>query len=184
MAQNTNARRPGPQSRPGDFTGRKKEELAAEHEESVQERRDELGLLTAGRAAVRDNGIVDLTDPERGPVLDGTDEVVDMSAREPVGYERPVEPKGTRVGSTGSVEVLELPEERPQAALAPGEGELNPRVLDEPVVIKMLFDAEDVTIGYNNTYTLREGYRYKLPRWQAAHLEEKGMCLVLSLDPA
>ena len=181
---NTNARRPGPQSGRGDFTGRLKEVQAAEHEDAVNERRDEIGLLAATRASIRDEAVIDLSDPSR-PVVDGTDVAVDRAAREPgILKEEVVPPEGTRIGSTGSLPVYELPEEKPRAALAPNEGEIDPTVLDEPVIIKMLFDAEDVTIGYNNTYTLNEGYRYKLPRWVAAHLEEKGMCIVLSLDPA
>lgn len=177
-------RRPGPQSGRGDFTGRQKEALQKEHEEAVDARRDELGLITAGKRAVREEGIIDLTSGQ--PVLEGTDELIDAAAREPGVIPRPEEPSpdGKRLGtSTTSIEVLELPAEKPQAAVQAGEV-LTPDMLEKPALIRSLYDVEDVTIGYGNTFTFREGFRYKVPRWVASHLEEKGLALVLSLSPA
>lgn len=174
---NNNGRRPGgSQTRPGDFTGRQKEALQKEHEEAVEARREDLGIVNATKARVRDEGVIDLTSGE--PVLEGTDELIDTAAREPsVITPDEVPEEGTRIGSTGSVEVFELPEERPQAFL-PGEA-LRPEAQDEPCIIRALYDCEQVTIGYGNTYDFREGYRYKVPRWVAAHLEEKGLAIVL-----
>lgn len=179
----TQQRRPGPQSGRGDFTGRQKEALQQEHEEAVDARRDELGLITAGKKAVRDEGIIDLTSGQ--PVLEGTDELIDAAAREP-GVLPPTDelpPGGKRLGTgTTNIEVVELPAEKPQAAVQPGEM-LTADMLEKPALIRSLYDVEDVTIGYGNTFTFREGYRYKVPRWVASHLEEKGLCLVLSLSP-
>lgn len=180
---NSNARKPGLQSRPGDFTGRQKEVLAKEHEDAVNERREELGLITAGRQAVKDEGVIDLMSGE--PTLEGTDELIDAAARQPAVIEREPEPQAVRLdgGGQSNIVVEELPEERPQAAVQKGEA-LTPELLNEPTLIRSLYDIEDVTIGYGNTFTFREGYRYKVPRWVAGHLEEKGLALVLSLNPA
>lgn len=187
MAQgrsSSNARKPGPQSRPGDFTGRQKEVLQKEHEEAVNARREELGLISAGRQQVRDEGVIDLMEGE--PKLEGTDELIDAAAREPevVPSQEPVGPQGTKLhgGGQSTIDVYELPEERPQAAVAQGEA-LTAELMNEPTLIRSLYDIEDVTIGYGNNFTFREGYRYRVPRWVAAHLEEKGLALVLSLNP-
>lgn len=182
MAQG-NARKPGLQSRPGDFTGRQKEVLQREHEEAVDARRDELGLINAGKAAIKDEGVINLMSGD--PLLEGTDELIDAAAREPGVIERPAAPEAVRLdgGGQSSMVIEELPEERPQAVVQKGEV-VTPELLNEPTLIRSLYDIEDVTIGYGNTFTFREGYRYKVPRWVAGHLEEKGLALVLSLNPA
>lgn len=184
---NSNARKPGPQSRPGDFTGRQKEVLQKEHEEAVEARREELGLITAGKQQVKDEGVINLMEGQ--PVLEGMEGVegveLDAAAREPQVVERPVVPaEGTKLdgGGQASIDVYELPEERPQAAAPVGEA-LTKDMANTPTLIRALYDIEDVTIGYGNNFTFREGYRYRVPRWVAAHLEEKGLALVLSLNP-
>jgi hypothetical protein len=173
--------RPGPQSARGDFTGRQKEVLQKEHEAAVDERRNELGLISAGQQQVKDEGVIDLMSGE--PVLEGTDQLVDAAARQPSVVDREQEnPEGERIGSsTAKYEVLEMPAEKPQAAVQKGEV-LTKDMLMTPTLIRSLYDLEDVTIGYGNTFTFREGYRYKVPRWVAGHLEEKGLALVLSLS--
>lgn len=179
-----NQRRPGPQSARGDFTGRQKEVLQKEHEDAVNERREELGLISAGKQQVKDEGVIDLTSGQ--PVLEGTDQLIDAAARQPgvVEPEPETPAEGTRIGSsTATIDVRELPEEKPKAAQQAGEV-LTKEMSNTPTLIRSLYDIEDVTIGYGNTFTFREGYRYRVPRWVAAHLEEKGLALVLSLEPA
>lgn len=180
---NSNARKPGPQRPPGDFTGRQKEVLEKEHEEAVEARRDELGLVSAAKAQVKDEGVIDMMDGE--PKLEGTDELIDTAAREPEVIEKvETPPEGTKLdgGGMANIDVYELPEERPQAVAGKGEV-VTPELMNEPTLIRALYDIEDVTIGYGNNFTFREGYRYRVPRWVAAHLEEKGLALVLSLNP-
>lgn len=175
-------RRPGPQSARGDFTGRTKEVLAKEHEEAVEQRREELGIVTASTKQIKDEGVIDLTSGK--PVLEGTDQVIDAAAREPgvVEPEKQVAPEGERIGSgTSKLDVRELPAEKPRAAVQKGEV-LTADMANTPTLIRSLYDIEDVTIGYGNTFTFREGYRYRVPRWVAGHLEEKGLALVLSLE--
>lgn len=165
----------------GDFTGNKKEVLERELAESVDSRREELGLVSASKAAVREEGVIDLM--SGAPKLDGTDQHVDASAREPdvMQPEETVPEEGKRIGSgTTKINVMEMPEEKPRAAVADNEV-LTPDLLATPTLVRALYDLEDVTIGYGNTFTFREGYRYKVPRWVAGHLEEKGLALVLSL---
>lgn len=166
-------------SQRGDFTGNQKEVLMREHEEAVNERRDELGLITAQKQAIKDEGVIDLTSGQ--PKLEGTDQLVDAAARQPgVVEQQEQDPDGVRIGGhQANIEVRELPDEKPQAA--PGAREvLTKDQLDKPMVVRALYDLEDVTIGYGNTFTFREGYRYRVPRWVAMHLEEKGLALLLS----
>ena len=47
--------------------------------------------------------------------------------------------------------------------------------LEEKVVVRVNCDLEDVTLGYGNTYTFLAGRRYRVPRWIADHLEERGL---------
>lgn len=180
----------------GDFTGNKKEALQREHEEQVSARREEIGLANANKQAVKDDGVIslmsgqpelELDDPDLTRALaaqqageDDTD--LDVEVAEAVGQQpTPVE-QGTRLGSgTTNIDVFELEPERPQAASPKGEV-LDADRLNEPTLIRSLYDVEDVTIGYGNTFTFREGYRYRVPRWVAAHLEEKGLADVLSLS--
>lgn len=168
----------------GDYTGNQKEVLQREHEDAVEQRRDELGLITAGVQLVKDEGVIDLTGAE--PVLEGTDQLIDAAARQPAPQQREEEqPEGTSVGSSksGSLEVRELPQEKPRAAVQ-GNEVLTPDLLNTPTIVRSLYDLEDVTIGYGNTFTFRAEYRYKVPRWVAQHLEEKGLAIVLQLNAA
>jgi hypothetical protein len=176
-------------SQRGDFTGNKKEALARENAEAVDARREELGIVTAQQTAIKDEGVIDLTSGQ--PTLDhpdlepGEEVRINTATRQPsVQKDEPTE-KSRRLHSSsgeGTYVVEELPEERPQAAVAKGEA-ITSETLNEPALIRSLYDLEDITIGYGNTYNLREGYRYKVPRWVAAHLEEKNLALVLSLNP-
>lgn len=209
-------------SQRGDFTGNKKEALAREHAETVEERRQEIGLVTAGQQAIKDEGVIDLMDktprvdfddpdlmralaadvaskqaaPQdvRGAPADGpTEDVVqglpvDPHARVPHLTQEPVEqPQGRRLdgGGKSTIEVTELEPEKPLAAFSAGDAlERDTNALNQPCEIKVMYDLEDVTIGYGNTYTFREGYRYRVPRWVAAHLEEKQLAYVTNLTPA
>lgn len=231
MAAGKTPPKPAPRTRKnpsqrGDFTGNKKEALQREHEAAVSERRDEIGMVTAQTAAIKDEGVIDLMGSEprldtlRGekattdpliaaatgqPSNDDDDEpkltraewealiadvdsrpIVDTSAREPVIAQPAVEPNtgATRLGdSKTSIDVFELEPERAQASAAVGEA-LTADLANEPTLIRTLYSLEDVTIGYGNNFTFKEGYKYKVPRWVAAHLEEKGLCDVLSLNVA
>jgi len=178
--QQRGARNP---SQRGDFTGNQKEVLQRQHEDAVNERRDELGLVTAGQQAIKDEGVIDLTSGQ--PVLEGTDKLIDTAARQPgVVEQEEVPEEGTRIGSgTSTYDVMEMPDEKPKALAQAGEV-LTPDLLNSPTLVRALYDLEDITIGYGNTFTFREGYRYRVPRWVAQHLEEKNLALVLSLSPA
>lgn len=188
MAGQQRGRRP--QSQRGDFTGNKKAQLAQENADAVEARRQELGIVTEQTKAIKDEGVIDLMDGQprlEHPDLEPDQEVlIDTAAREPgVREEKTPAPEGTKLQSTtgpGTIEVFELEEERPQAAMAANEV-LTKEAMNEPTIIRALYDLEDITIGYGNTHTFREGYRYKVPRWVAAHLEEKQLCIVLSLNP-
>lgn len=187
---NSNSRTRKPQSMRGDFTGQKKEALARENAEALESRREELGIVTAQQTAIRDEGVIDLMSGQptlEHPDLQPGEEVrIDAAAREPgVAPDEEAEQARKLHSSSGrgTYDVEELPEERPQAAVVKGEA-VNAETLNEPTLIRALYDLEDITIGYGNTHTFREGYRYKVPRWVAAHLEEKNLALVLSLNPA
>lgn len=196
----------------GDHTGRMKETLQREHEEAVEARRGEIGLISGAKAAVKQDGIIDMMGEtpvldmesapdwqqqlaaqlaDKGPTQDGPiddalhGQPVDTTAREPMVQQpqAPVPPQGTRIGSQDSVEVFELPPEKPLAAVTAGQT-LDKDQLNFPTEIRSLYDLEDVTIGYGNTYTFRADYKYRVPYWIAMHLQEKGLCDVLSVSAA
>lgn len=174
-------RGPRPQSQRGDVTGTNARVLAEEAENAVEERRGELGMMTHANRVIKDTGIIDMTDSKR-PVLEGTEIEIDTSSEPTLAAERaePV-PEGRNIntGSNANVKVMELPQ--PEAAKARGpmeaveEGREN-----DPIVVQSLFDLEDITLGYGNDMSLKSGYRYKLPRWMAEHLESRGVVNVLT----
>lgn len=187
-------RGPLPPSRRGDFTGNKKEALLQEHAAQVDARREELGIVSQQTQSIKDDGVVDLMSGR--PVLEHPDAEIDGAGLETdprltpdgVHIQAPSpEPLagGTKIGSgTSSIDVFEFPEERVQASAPQGSGALTTDQLNAPSEVKVLYDLEEVTIGYGNTFNLRAGYRYKVPRWVAMHLEEKGLAMVLSLNVA
>jgi hypothetical protein len=66
-------------SRPGDLTGRKREELVAEHAQELSDRADEIGLVTATKQAALLNEVTDLTQtlPTQIPVEELEEQEVD-----------------------------------------------------------------------------------------------------------
>lgn len=125
--------------------------------------------------------------PDDGAIHDALHgQPMDTQAREPMPAPRAAEQPSGRVISDphkGGYEVRELEPERPIAATNATEA-LQRDALTKPCEIRALYDLEDVTIGYGNTHTFREGYRYRVPRWVAAHLEEKSLVQVTNLTPA
>lgn len=106
----------------------------------------------------------------------------DLATHRVVTPEEPRDPQGTRLGgSETSIDVFELEPERARAAQQPGEV-LDRESSEEPTLIRSIYTLDDVTIGYGNTFTFKENVKYRVPRWVAAHLEEKGLCDVLSLS--
>lgn len=174
MTQQRGAR---PQSQRGDTTGRLKEALTAQHEDAVEQRRGELGMINASKAAVKQDGVIDLTGDV--PTLEGTDQLVDTSAREPNVIEREAEPQGRNI-NTGH-EATAVVEELPQPKASGGLAEvLTEDDADTPTTIESLFDLEDITLGIGNTVTLKAGYKYRLPAWMAKHLDERHLVNIKS----
>lgn len=203
-------RGPRPPSTRGDYTGNKKEALQKEHAEAVDARREELGIISSQQQTIKQDGVIDmmgekpmldlptpdlqqalseqlaaLHPTQDGPIADATRLEVDTTG-EPslVPPADPVPPQGKRLGDgKTTIDVFELEPEKPRAALTAGEA-IDKDRLNEPTLIRSLYDLEDVTIGYGNTFNFRADYKYRVPRWVAIHLEEKGLCDVLSLSLA
>lgn len=193
-------------SQRGDFTGNKKEALARENAEAVEARRAELGLVTVGTQEAKDEGVIDLMgQASPAPDLDDPDLMRSLAAQRqseedaPLprdaahraqeamvhdAVQQPEQPVARKLdgGGKSTMEVYELEPEKPIAAVSSTEA-LAADTLTKPCEIKVLYDLEDVTIGYGNTYTFREGFRYRVPRWVAAHLEEKQLAFVTNLTP-
>lgn len=186
-------RGPRPASTRGDYTGNKKQALLKQHEEQVNERREELGIVSERTQSIKDEGVVNLMgdkpvlehpeleqeDAEQLDVTQTPDGKVDVTPTP-----QPMSEQGEKLHSSsgqGNIEVFELPEERVTARTPQALTQENQNA---PTTIKVLYDLEQVTIGQGNTYDFKAEYRYKVPRWVAAHLEEKGLCIVLSLQPA
>lgn len=175
-----------PQSQRGDITGNKDAQLRQEHAEVLETRREELGQIGAQVQRIKDEGVVDLMSGapklEHPTLSPDGDALIDAAAREPqlLQPEAQVPEEGVKLdgGGKSTYDVFELPQERPQAALQVGEV-LTPDMSLEPVIIRAEYDLEDITIGYGNTHTFRAGMRYRVPRWVAAHLEEKNLITVL-----
>lgn len=169
------------QSQRGDVTGRMSEVLAEEAEDKVNERRAEMGMITHSQRQVKQDGVIDLTGEH--PRLEGTDELLDLATTPTIKPDEPTPvPEGRNInsGSGATNEVLELPQpvsdpKSPRAVMEPGR-EM------EPVTIMALFELEDITLGQGNTMTLKSGYRYKMPRWQAEHLVSRQVANILTFS--
>lgn len=170
-----------PQSQRGDVTGRKAEVLKEQAEDAVDARRGEMGMVNSQRAQVKQEGVINLMGD--APRLE-TGERVDLADKEPVPVDEP-EPiaEGREInrksGDSGpSVKEIAPPEARPRDVneVAEEGSEMN------PTRIHVLFDLEDVTMGQNNTFSMRAGYRYELPRWMAEHLADKGVANILTYN--
>lgn len=170
MSTPTPPRRGPSQSRRGDGTGHRAEVLAKEAEELTNGRREELGMTTNIQTRVRE-GITDLTDPERPMLEDDGQGPLDLG---PAPEQTEAERLHTAHGeATYDVEIL--PEvTRRRAAASKGEV-LTTDQLKEKVVVDVIYDVEAATIGYGNTYDFVAGRAYRVPRWVAAHLEEKSL---------
>lgn len=151
--------RPGQQARPGDVTGRKREQLARELSEEIKEREGNLAMITVERQRSMDEDVVDpLT---REIITEKTGAVRRMDEDED---------DAPRVLGTGdnSIEELVEPKADPSA----------PQLARDPmekVIIRVNADLDEVTLGYGNTVSFKEGGRYRVPRWMAEHLDEKGL---------
>ncbi len=166
MSQQTQPRnRPGQQARPGDVTGRKREQLAAEHAEEIKAREGELATITHERQRAMDEDVIDPLTREVIHTGDGTVTKMDDDEDE--------EPRVLRTPG-GSLTIEELPEPKPRVD---AQGKPVARNLDpeEKVVVRFNCDLEEVTIGHGNTFTFKQGQKYRLPRWVAEHFDEKGV---------
>jgi hypothetical protein len=148
-----------PQAHPGDVTGRKRETLQAEHEELLAERAGEIGLINTAKQRSLDDDVVS---PFEG-TIEGPD-----------GEKRPIYPApetGPRLIGTGRMKVVELRDEEPEV----DPRREDPEYWGEMVTVRFNIDMDDVTLGHGNTFSFKEGQRYKLPRWAAEHLSDKGV---------
>lgn len=164
MAASQARTRPGQQARPNDFTGRKREALNREHSDEIKAREDEISTLAAAQQRSIDEDVID---PETREIikLDGTVEPMDEE-----------EDEAPRLIGSGDKKIEELPEPKqhvPEHVLAGRQQSVE--YLEEKVVVRVNCDLEDVTLGYGNTYTFLAGRRYRVPRWIADHLEERGL---------
>ena len=166
MSQQTQPRmRPGQQARPGDVTGRKREQLSAEHAEEIKEREGNLAMINQEKQRAMNEDVIDpLT---REVIHTGDGSITSMDDEED---------EAPRVLSTpGSSLVIEaLPEPKPRldAAGKPVARNLDP---EEKIVVRFNCDLEEVTIGHGNTFSFVQGQKYRLPRWVAEHFDEKGV---------
>lgn len=187
---------------PRDATGRKAAELREEKASELRERQHELSMH--GDVTVVDDDEEDFTDltnmqrhlapGTRQPVHSDTE--TDTSGMMKVdGLQDPVKTNDTEIQDIGTETPFEVPggtgddgevvrrvvdtrnAQRANVSLL-GDAEPQPiRVqgsLDDPVTIRVNTALEQVTIGAGNTFDFMEGRRYRVPRWVAAHLEEKG----------
>lgn len=156
--------RPGQQSRPGDATGRKREQLSREHAEEVARREGEIAMVTAERSRSRDEDVIDpLT---REIINEDTGAVTRMDADD-----EDEAPRIIGVGNSAIEEIQEAKATRGKTAVV----ERTQDYLQEKVIIRVNADLENVTLGYGNVVDFKEGNRYRVPRWVAEHLDEKGL---------
>jgi hypothetical protein len=160
--------RPGRQARPGDVTGRKREELAREHSEEIKAREGEISLLTQAAARSVDEDIIDLETREvinanSGAVTRMDEDDDDDDAPRLIG------------SSTATMQIEELPDPQAQAQANGVVHAQTVEYLNEKVVVRINTDLEDITLGYGNTFTFLEGRRYRVPRWVASWLDERGL---------
>jgi hypothetical protein len=151
--------RPGQQARPGDATGRKREQLAREQADVIKEREGQLSMITAERQRSMEEDVIDPI--TREVITEKTGAVRRMDE---------AEDDTPRVLGTGVNAVEELAEPKPDPSAPKLERDPN-----EKVIIRVNCDLEEVTLGYGNTVSFKEGGRYRVPRWMADHLDEKGL---------
>lgn len=174
---------PRPASQRGDVTGMKARALAEENESAVDSRRAELGTVTHAAARVREEGVIDLTG--ESPVLEVPKDLAETAeqtldpAPEPIGAGKNIN-NGSRAANEreNAVEVLELPEEKPRVR---GVAEIREEGSEmDPVMIRVLFDLPDTTLGIHNTMSFLENRKYRLPRWMGEHLVDRGVAQMLT----
>ncbi len=154
--------RPGNQARPGDVTGRKREQLSAEQAEEINRRQGEMAMITAERQRAFDEDVVD---PLTREIIKPSGDTISMDA----------EPDDApRLISTGAAQIEELPDPKPNIS-AVGTRTSLASDPDEKVIIRVNCDLDEVTLGYGNTVSFKQGGKYRVPRWVANHLEEKGL---------
>lgn len=159
--------RPGQQAHPGDVTGRKREALAKEQAEVAKERAGELTMVNAEKRRSYDEDIID---PE-------TNEIINSNSGAVTVIEDDEDDEDPRLIGVGDMKIEELPEPKQPSGPANGSHGVKPtqEYLNEKVVVRVNCDLEEVTLGYGRTYTFHEGRRYRLPRWVANHLAERGL---------
>jgi hypothetical protein len=161
--------RPRQGARHGDTTGKTREALQREHADELKERQGEITTIANEHERSINEDIVDYSDPER-PVIekpDGSQELAD-----PVQKREEEREDETDLGF--GVSVIEEPE--PEAARRFHEAlKTDPEYLNEKVLVRVNADLPDMTFGHNVTLSFEEGRRYRLPRYMAIHLEEKGL---------
>lgn len=154
----TTQNRARPTARPHDTTGRKSEQLKLEHAEELAAREGQISTITVEAARSKNEDIVDLDTNEVIKPDGSVTKLVEDDDNEVV-----------LIGS-GPVKIEEIAADpQPKQTIATG---LDP---NERVVITVAVDLEDVTLGYGNTYTFKGGSKYRVARWQAEHLNERGL---------
>lgn len=151
--------RPGAQARPGDVTGRKREQLAAEHADAIAERAKEIGLVTAARTRSIEEDVIDLAEN----TVERPDGSVETYEAEP--------DEGPVLIGNPQMQIEELPEPAAEPQVITTDQDYHM----QKVIVRFNTDLEDVTLGYDNTFTFREGQRYRIPRWAAEHFASKGL---------
>lgn len=163
MTQPPPRTRPGAQAHPGDTTGRKREQLAREHSEEIAAREGEISMVNAERARSTDEDVVDPMTREVFNPIDGTTRKMDAEVDD-----------APRILGAGNSAVEEIPENRPTGTIG-ARANTSQEYLNEKVIVRVNTDLEDVTLGYGNQVSFIEGRKYRVPRWVAQHLEEKGL---------
>lgn len=156
----TAASRSGRQVGANDFTGRKREALQKEQVEALVAREGELTTVSNERARSVNEDVIDYSPDALAAAQEAAHTEAQVAASE-----------GEQIGSPGSTPVYALPEE---VNLGLREAVPADR-LNDLVVIRIAADIEDMTFGAGNLYTFAEGRRYRVPRYIAVHLEEKGL---------
>lgn len=147
--------------KPGDFTGRQREEMQRAQAKAAAERSDELTMINAQQKVVDEHAV---HDPKTGKVLEA--------------------PEGVTVPTQPGDEPEPTPDVGPGATLiedqAPQKDE-GPLLVDAGVEIAEAAEVEirvndDIspTIGAGNHYHFEQGKKYKVPVNVAQVLEEKG----------
>lgn len=164
----------------GDFTGRKKQELAAKYAEEQERRASEMAMASASAEKTKSREVVDYTQPkaaspppDTGPVDLTEDTSDDPTIDAIVAATR--EDEGDDDGPT--------PEELDAAQEATARQQVQAvdptQVQKTSVLIRARYDLEQVTIGHGNHYDFEEGRKYRVPPNVANHLSERGLVDVL-----